>query len=125
MICLNELNQLKSDSKTVLEDFVILLAPFCPHLAEELWHQLGHGTTVCDAQWPKWNEEYLKEDSQNLTISFNGKARFQMSFPADADNATIEKAVLANPQSAKYMEGMQHVKTIVVPKKIVNIVLKK
>ena len=125
MICLNELNQLKSDSKTVLEDFVILLSPFCPHLAEELWHNLGHDTTVCDAQWPKWNEEYLKEDSQNLTISFNGKARFQMSFPADADNATIEKAVLDNPQSAKYMEGMQHIKTIVVPKKIVNIVLKK
>ena len=125
MICLNELNQLKSDSKTVLEDFVILLSPFCPHLAEELWHDLGHDTTVCDAQWPKWNEEYLKEDSQNLTISFNGKARFQMSFPADADNATIEKAVLDNPQSAKYMEGMQHIKTIVVPKKIVNIVLKK
>ena len=125
MICLNELNQLKSTSKEVLETFVILLAPFCPHIAEELWEALGHDTTVCDAQWPKCNEEYLKEDAINLTISFNGKARFQMSFPVDADNATIEKAVLENPQSAKYMEGFQHVKTIVVPKKIVNIVLKK
>jgi leucyl-tRNA synthetase len=79
---------------------------------------------VCDSKWPAWNEEYLKEDSVSLTISFNGKARFQMQFPADADNATIEAAVLANPQSAKYMEGKQHIKTIVVPKKIVNIVIK-
>jgi len=125
MICLNELNQLKSTSKRVLEDFTVLLAPFCPHLCEELWEQLGHATSVCDAQWPTWNEDYLKEDTVSLTISFNGKARFQMEFPADADSATIEKAVLENPQSAKYMEGMQHLKTIVVPKKIVNIVLKK
>ena len=124
MICLNELNQQKSSNRSVLERFTVLLAPFCPHICEELWAQLGHTDTVCDAQWPAWNEEYLHEDNVQLTISFNGKARFQMSFPADADNATIERAVLDNPQSAKYMEGFQHVKTIVVPKKIVNIVLK-
>ncbi len=124
MICLNELNQLKSVNKEVLEQFVVLLAPFCPHLCEELWEALGHTSSVCDAAWPQWNEDYLKEDSVNLMISFNGKARFQMSFAADADNATIERAVLDNPQSAKYMEGFQHVKTIVVPGKIVNIVLK-
>ena len=125
MICLNELNQLKSASREVLEQFVVLLAPFCPHLCEEMWEALGHTTSVCDAPWPQWNDDYLKEDAMNLTISFNGKARFQMSFPVGADNAAIEKAVLAEPQSAKYMEGMQHVKTIVVPNKIVNIVLKK
>ena len=125
MVCLNELTKLKSESREVKESLAILLAPFCPHLAEEFWHLLGHDTTVCDAPWPAFNEDYLKEDSMNLTISFNGKARFQMSFPADADNAAIESAVLQNPQSAKYIEGFQHVKTIIVPKKIVNIVLKK
>ncbi len=125
MICLSELTQLQSSSRAVLEDFVILLAPFCPHLSEELWERLGHATTVCDARWPEWNEEYLREESMRLTISFNGKARFQMEFPTDADNAAIEQAVLQNPQSARYMNGMQHVKTIIVPSKIVNIVLKK
>lgn len=125
MICLNELTALKSANRKVLEDFVVLLAPFCPHISEELWASLGHTTSVCDAQWPVFNEEHLREDSISLTISFNGKARFQMQFPADADNDSIEAAVLQNPQSAKYMEGWQHVKTIVVPKKIVNIVLKK
>jgi leucyl-tRNA synthetase len=125
MICLNELNQLKSANREVLKTIVSLLAPFCPHLCEELWEALGETGSVCDAAWPTWNEDYLKEDSVSLTISFNGKARFQMEFPADADNAAIEKAVLDNAQSAKYMEGWQHVKTIIVPKKIVNIVLKK
>ncbi|MDO4994594.1 MAG: leucine--tRNA ligase [Bacteroidales bacterium] len=125
MICLNELNQLKSANREVLKTLVSLLAPFCPHLCEELWEALGETGSVCDAPWPTWNEDYLKEDSVSLTISFNGKARFQMEFPADADNAAIEKAVLENAQSAKYMEGWQHVKTIIVPKKIVNIVLKK
>jgi len=124
MTCLNELNSMKSGNRQVLELFVVLLAPFCPHFSEELWEALGHNDSVCDSKWPAWNEEYLKEDSVSLTISFNGKARFQMQFPADADNATIEAAVLANPQSAKYMEGKQHIKTIVVPKKIVNIVIK-
>ena len=125
MICLSELNQQKSTSREVMEQFVTLLAPFCPHICEELWEALGNSGSVCDAPWPAWNEDYLKEDAVNLTISFNGKARFQMSFPADADNASIEAAVLADPQSAKYMDGWQHVKTIVVPGKIVNIVLKK
>ena len=124
MICLNELNQLKSSNKSVVELFITLLAPFCPHFCEEIWEVLGKSGSVCDAPWPAWNEDYLKEDSVSLTVSFNGKARYQMEFAADADNASIEKAVLENPQSAKYMEGKQHVKTIVVPGKIVNIVLK-
>ena len=124
MTCLNELNAMKSANRYVLENFVILIAPFCPHFAEEIWEALGHSNTVCDSKWPEYNEEFLKEDSVSLTISFNGKARFQMQFPAGSDNATIEKAVLENPQSAKYMEGKQHIKTIVVPNKIVNIVIK-
>ena len=124
MICSNELSQMKSSNKQVYDLFVRLLAPFCPHFAEEVWHVLGHDTTVCDAAWPEWNEDYLKEDSVSLTISFNGKPRFQMEFPAGADKDFIEKAALENPQTAKYMEGKQHVKTIVVPGKIVNIVVK-
>jgi leucyl-tRNA synthetase len=124
MICLNELNAVKCTSRAVLEDFVVLLSPFCPHLCEELWEQLGHEGSVVEAQWPACNEAYLVEETLKLTVSFNGKARFQMEFPADASNEDIERAVLADPQSAKYMEGLQHVKPIVVPKKIVNIVLK-
>jgi leucyl-tRNA synthetase len=124
MICVNELGQLKCTNKDLLKTLVVLIAPFAPHMAEELWQQLGEAGSVCDAQWPEWKEEYLVESQMQLTISFNGKARFQMQFPADADNASIEAAVLQNPQTAKYMEGHNHVKTIVVPGKIVNIVLK-
>ncbi|MBQ8805493.1 MAG: leucine--tRNA ligase [Bacteroidaceae bacterium] len=124
MICLNELNQQKSHNRHVMETLAVLLAPFCPHLCEELWEALGHDSSICDAQWPEFNEEYLKEDSMNLTVSFNGKARFQFAFPADADNATIEQTVLADEQSQKYMEGKSVVKVIVVPKRIVNVVLK-
>ena len=124
MICLNELNQQKSHNRHVMETLAVLLAPFCPHLCEELWEALGYDSSICDAQWPEFNEEYLKEDSMNLTVSFNGKARFQLAFPADADNATIEQTVLADEQSQKYMEGKSVVKVIVVPKRIVNVVLK-
>ena len=125
MIALNELSQLKCKSRTVLEQFTVLLAPFCPHLCEELWERLGRQGSVCDAPWPEWNEEYLRVSTVNLTVSFNGKARFAMTFPADADQAAVEQAVLADPRTQKYMEGMTHVKTIVVPGKIVNIVLRK
>ncbi len=124
MICLNELTQLKSRNKSVLETFVVLMAPFTPHISEELWSLLGHNTSVCDAEWPKWNDDYIKEDKVNLSISFNGKSRFQMEFPADADNASIEKAVMEDERTKKYMEGRTVVKTIIVPKRIVNIVLK-
>ena len=125
MIALNELSQLKCRNRQVLEQLTILLAPFCPHLCEELWERLGKEGSVCDAHWPAWNEDYLRVSTVSLTISFNGKARFQLAFPADADNATIEQTVLASPQTQKYMAGMTHVKTIIVPGKIVNIVLKK
>ncbi|MBQ6750437.1 MAG: leucine--tRNA ligase [Bacteroidaceae bacterium] len=125
MVCLNELTKLKSTSREVKEALTILLAPFCPHLAEELWHLLGHTTTVCEAPWPTFNEDYLKEDSVKMMVAFNGKARFPLEFPADVSKEEAEKAALACPQSAKWMEGFTVAKVIVVPGKMINIVLKK
>ena len=123
MICVNELSQLKCNKRAVLSDLVVLLAPFAPHLCEELWEALGHTTSVCDAQWPVCNEEYLKEDVVRYTVSFNGKARFTLDFPADADNATIEQTVREHEASQKYLEGKTVRKVIIVPKKIINMVL--
>ncbi len=124
MICVGELQQMKCRNKQLLQDVVVLLAPFAPHIAEELWHQLGNETTVCDARWPEFNEKYLVESEIQLTVSFNGKARYQKKFPADAQSDTIQKEVLEDERSQKYLEGKQVIKVIVVPKKIVNIVIK-
>ena len=124
MIAVSELAQQKCRNKQVLEQLVVLIAPFAPHIAEELWHVLGNETTVCDAQWPKFEAKYLVESEVQLTISFNGKARFQKKFPADATNDAIQQAVLADEQSQKYLDGKTVVKVIVVPKKIVNVVIK-
>jgi leucyl-tRNA synthetase len=124
MICVNELSQQKCHNRDILRTLVILMAPFAPHIAEELWHALGEANSVCGAEWPEWKEEYLTEDSMKLSISFNGKTRFTLDFPADADNASIEKTVLNDEQTQKYTEGKQIVKVIIVPKRIVNIVLK-
>ena len=125
MVCLNELTKQKSMSRIVKEQLTVLLAPFCPHLCEELWQMLGHDTSVCDAQWPAFNEEYLKEDSVKMMVAFNGKARFQMEFPAGVSKEEAEKAALENPQAAKWMEGFTVAKVIVVPGKMINVVLKK
>lgn len=124
MICVSELAQLKCTNKTLLKDIVILIAPFAPHIAEELWEALGEQGSVCDASWPICNEQYLVESEIQLTISFNGKARFQMQFAADADNATIERSVLADERAKKYIDGKEVKKVIIVPKKIVNVVCK-
>lgn len=124
MIAVGELAQQKCRSKQVLEQLVVLIAPFAPHIAEELWHALGNTTTVCDAQWPVFNPQYLVESEVQLTVSFNGKARFQKKFAADATNDEIQAAVLADEQSKKYLDGKTVVKVIVVPKKIVNVVIK-
>lgn len=124
MICVNELSQLKCSKKSVLESLIVCLAPFTPHICEELWSVLGHDTTICDAAWPQYNEEYIKEDTVNYTVSFNGKARFNKEFAVDAQNDEIEKEVLADERSARWTEGKQVVKVIVVPRKIVNIVVK-
>ena len=124
MICVNELFTLKCSKKDILNQLIITLAPFAPHVCEELWETLGNEGSVCDAQWPAFNEAYLVEDSINYTISFNGKARFNMEFPADADAKSIEAAAIADERATKWMEGKSIVKVIVVPKKIVNIVIK-
>jgi len=123
MICVNELSSLKCNKKEILNNLVVLLAPFAPHISEELWETLGNTTSVCDAQWPEYNEDYLKEDVVNYTISFNGKARFNMEFAADADNNTIQETVLASEGAIKWIEGKPIKKVIIVPKKIVNIVV--
>ena len=124
MICTGELAQMKCRNRGVLTDMVKLIAPFAPHMAEELWHLLGGGGSVCDAPWPEYDEKYLVESTVQMTVSFNGKARFQMQFAADADNKTIEDVALADERSAKYIGDKKVVKVIVVPKKIVNIVIK-
>jgi leucyl-tRNA synthetase len=124
MICVNELFTMKCSKKAVLEPFVITLAPFAPHIAEELWSILGHETSVCDAQWPAYNEDYLKENTINYTVSFNGKARYNKEFAINATKEAIEKETIADERSEKWMEGKQVVKVIVVPNKIVNIVVK-
>ncbi len=123
MICVNELSGLKCNKRVVLTDLAKVIAPFAPHTAEELWQALGNQTTVCDAAWPKFNEDYLKEDSITYSISFNGKTRFTLDFPADATQQQIQDAVLANEKALGYINGQTIRKVIVVPRKIVNIVL--
>ena len=125
MICLNELTKLKTASKEVKDTLTVLIAPFCPHMAEELWERSGHTSTVCDAEWPEYNEDYLKEDSMKMMVAFNGKARFQMVFPVGTAQQDIIDAAMADPQAQKWLEGFHVVKTIVVPGKMVNVVLKK
>ena len=125
MICVNELAQQKCKSREALKTLVILIAPFAPHIAEELWEALGEQGSVCDSKWPAWNDEYLVENSVKLGVAFNGKTRFDMEFAADADNDTIQKAVLAEERAQKYLEGFEIKKVIIVPKRMVNIVLGK
>ena len=125
MICVNELGQQKCANRELLKKMVIVIAPFAPHMAEELWEQLGGETkSVFDAEWPAWDESYLVENEVQLTVSFNGKARFQMTFPADATKEDIEKKALEDERSQHYIDGKTIVKIIVVTKKIINIVCK-
>ena len=123
MICVNELFTLKCNKKAILEPLSILLAPFAPHIAEELYHILGNEETVCDAQFPVCNEAYLLESSVKYPISFNGKVRFMLELPATMSKEDVEKTAMANEQTLKYLEGKVPKKIIVVPGKIVNIVI--
>ena len=123
MICLNELSTLKCNKQVILEDFIILLAPFAPHITEELWHLLGHKESICDAKWPVYDEEYLKESEVKYAISFNGKVRFSLELSADMSIKEVEAFVLEHENTKKWIEGKSIKKVIVVPKKIVNIVL--
>ncbi|MDE6528349.1 MAG: leucine--tRNA ligase [Muribaculaceae bacterium] len=123
MICVNELSSMKCHNRAVLADLLVLLAPFAPHVSEELWHAIGNEGTICDAVWPEWNEEYLKEANVNYAVSFNGKARFNISVPADMPAAEVEKTALQHESAAKWLEGKTVRKVIVVPGKIVNVVI--
>ncbi len=123
MICVNELTAMKCHTRSILEQLIVVLAPFAPHIAEELWHVLGNTTTICDARWPEFNEEYLKESTVTMAVSFNGKARFNIEVAAGTSQPEIEKIALEHEGAAKWLEGKTIRKIIVVPNKIVNIVL--
>ncbi|MBP3373403.1 MAG: leucine--tRNA ligase [Bacteroidaceae bacterium] len=124
MVATTELGQQKCTSRAILEPLAVLIAPFCPHIAEELWEALGNTTSVCDAQWPELNEEFLVEDKVKMPIQFNGKVRFTMEFPADATKESMIEAAMNAPEAAKFLKGMQVVKQIVVPGRIINLVVK-
>ena len=123
MICVNELTSMKCRARAVYEPLVVLLAPFAPHIAEELWHVLGHDTTVCDAQWPAWNEDYLKESTVKYTVLFNGKPRYNIEVPAGTAQDEVQRVALADEGAARWLDGKQPKKVIVVPNKIVNVVI--
>lgn len=123
MICVNELTSLKCSKKAILKELVTLLAPFAPFVSEELWSALGNTTSVCDAKWPAFNEEYLAEDSFKYGVAFNGKVRFELEFSADAVQADVEKAVLSHELAQKWLDGKTPKKVVFVPKKMINVVL--
>ena len=123
MICVNELTAMKCRSREIYEPLVVLLAPFAPHIAEELWHVLGHDTTVCDAQWPTWNEDYLKESTVKYTVLFNGKPRYNIEVPAGTAQDEVQRIALSDEGAARWLDGKQPKKVIVVPNKIVNVVV--
>lgn len=125
MIAVNELGQQKCHDRGVLRSLVVLIAPFAPHIAEELWEALGERGSVCDTKWPSYDKRYLVESEVVMAVAFNGKARFQMSFGVKASAEEIEATVLADARSKKYLEGVKAVKVIVVPGRIVNVVSKK
>ena len=123
MICVNELTSLKCSKKAILKELITLLAPFAPFVSEELWSALGNTTSVCDAKWPTFNEEYLAEDSFKYGVAFNGKVRFELEFSADAVQADVEKAVLSHELAQKWLDGKTPKKVVFVPKKMINVVL--
>ena len=123
MICINELQGLKTASREILQPLLILLAPFAPHIAEELWHALGEETTIVAATWPEYNEQLLVEDNVKYPVSFNGKTRFTMEFSREASQDAIREAVLSAEEAQKWLEGKTPKKVIIVPGRIINIVL--
>ena len=124
MVAVNELTQQKCASRKVLEQLVVLIAPFAPHIAEELWHQLGETGSVCDAHWPKYDEKYLVESTVKYPVQIGGKMRFTIDLPADADADAVKTAVLATDEAKHWIGDKEIVKFVFVPKKIVNVVTK-
>jgi leucyl-tRNA synthetase len=123
MICTNELTALKCNKRAVLQDLVVVIAPFAPHIAEELWHLLGNTGSVCDAKWVKYNEDYLAEDSFRYGVAFNGKVRYEIEFPATASQIEVEETVLKHELSQKWLDGKAPKKVIFVPRKMINVVI--
>ncbi|MCM1036100.1 MAG: leucine--tRNA ligase [Bacteroides sp.] len=124
MICVNELTRQQCRSRAVLAELLVVLAPFAPHIAEELWHSaIGRDTTICDATWPAWDEKYLHESEVTMAVSFNGKARYNITVAADAPRDDVERVALAHEGAARWLDGKTPRKIIVVPGKIVNIVV--
>ena len=123
MICVNELADMKCNKREILEPLCVMISPYAPHIAEELWHLLGHETSVVNAAFPEYDESKTVENSFNYPISFNGKMRFNMELPVTMNADEVQAAVLAAPEAAKWIEGKQVRKVIYVPKKIVNIVV--
>ncbi len=123
MICVNELSDLKCNKRSILSDLAIILSPYAPHIAEELWSLLGNNQSITIAKFPEFNASYLTEDSFEYPVSFNGKMRFKMEFPIETPAKEVEKAVLATKEAEKWLEGKAPKKVIVVHKKIVNIVI--
>jgi len=123
MICVNELTDLKCHSREILRDLAIILSPYAPHLAEELWEQMGYPPSISQTTFPDWNEEYLVENTFEYPVSFNGKLRFKLTLPLGLEKHDIEKAALEAPESGKWLQGNPPKKIIVVPGKIINIVI--
>jgi len=123
MICVNELTEQKCHSKEVLEPLTILLSPYAPHLAEELWEKLGHSESVTKETWPVFDESYLVESEIEYPVSFNGKMRFKLPLPAEFSKEQVEEAVLAYEKTAQYLPDGKPKKMIVVPGRIVNVVV--
>ncbi|MFW6224130.1 MAG: class I tRNA ligase family protein, partial [Bacteroidota bacterium] len=125
MICANDLGELKTNKREVLEPLVVLISPFAPHMAEELWRLLGHEQSVAYASLPEFKEQYIRESTFEYPVSFNGKMRFKIELPVDMPKVEVEKAVLDDERSEKYLGGKPPRKVIVVPKRIVNVVVAK
>ncbi len=123
MICVNELGSLKCNKKVILQDLVVIISPYAPHIAEELWKLLGNKNSIIESSFPKWNQDYLTENEIEYPISVNGKVRLKMTFSVDTPSGDIEKVVLASEQVQKWLESKNPKKVIIVPKKIINIVI--
>jgi leucyl-tRNA synthetase len=123
MICLNELSELGCKKRKILEPLAVLVAPYAPHIAEELWTKLGHEGSLADESFPEWDEKYLVEDTFLYPVSFNGKLRFKLEFPVNMSKEDIEKAVLEAEDAQRWLEGKAPKKIIVVPKRIINVVV--
>ena len=123
MICVNELSDLSCRKRKILEPLVVLVSPYAPHVAEELWQQLGHQETLAYESFPEWEEKFLAEDTFLYPVSFNGKLRFKLEFPLDMPKEEIEKAVLEAEDAQRWLEGKAPKKIIVVPKRIINVVV--